>query len=177
MSVLLTSLLAQALIHGQPKPTESNDQIARYGFVLAASVHAIGFSSGVALIGSDDAGGARARTGWLMLGAGFVASPLLGNALSQSWTRGVLFSLVPAVCLAGSAVVLSRRTSGIDQMPLAQDQRVLWAFTSVGLAASVVALVDLAVQTPRPSPSRASALRVVPATTPQSLGLFASGQF
>jgi hypothetical protein len=175
--LLLAPLLAQALAlpPSQPSQPEAGD-LARYGFVAAVSTQALAFAGGVALIGLDNSGGSRARTGWLTLGVGFLAGPILAHGAAQSWLRTALYSIVPTICLVGTATVLGQHDGSIDQLPLAK-QRPLWAFTSAGLLGSAIALVDAAVRLPSADSTRITAVRLAPSASSQSFGLVAWGAF
>lgn len=152
-----------------PPPIVAPDR-RPWGFAVGAAIDALSFAVGVALLGTDAAGFDQARAGWMTCSFGFALGPFVGHAITGQWLRGALFSVVPVAAAVGNAIVLLPPTETIDQTPLINDQRFIWAFTSIGLAGSVAGLIDVALAKPSP-------VRITPAVSKDGASLFVGGRF
>ncbi len=169
ISVLCASLLWPSEAVAEPDAARS--------IGVGAAVEVATFVSGVALLGASD--NATGKAGWLAIGGGLTLAPLLAHAVSGEWKRGFLFSAIPAACWLGTSAFIGQ-TNRIDSVPL-REQRVYWAFFSVGLAASVVGVIDAAFVETRNEKGRdgaiASAPKVIPSVSANFGGVSIVGQF
>lgn len=141
-----------------------------WAFGIGAAIEAISFAIGVGLVGSDTAGFDQARAGWMTCSVGFSLAPFVAHGIVGHWARGAIFTALPVAAAVGNAIVLLPPTDTIDVTPLKQDQRLVWAFTSVGLAASIAGLIDVLVIPPKN-------FHVTPSVSPTGGSLFVGGTF
>lgn len=129
ISVLCASLLWPSEAVAEPDAARS--------IGVGAAVEVCHVCLRVALLGASD--NATGKAGWLAIGRLCTCSPF-GARSFRRMERAFLFSAIPATCWLGTSAFIGQ-TNRIDSVPL-REQRVYWAFFSVGLAASVVGVID-----------------------------------
>jgi hypothetical protein len=110
-------------------------------FLAGASVLLAGFAVGGVLTATGNANDAQNNAGWLTMEAGFTLAPFASHAVTEEWTRALLFTAPPAATLAGTATIFAMNPSTIEHGELA-EQRVMWSLFGVGLFSCVLGVVD-----------------------------------
>jgi hypothetical protein len=152
--------------------TRAQTRAASAAFVVGASLFLAGFTVGSVLLATSHSDDGQNNAGWLSIDAGFALAPLASHAVSQEWTRALLFAAVPSACLAGTATLVAIHPATIDHGEL-EDQRVIWSLFGVGLFSSLVGVVDSAFADQRATSAtlRRSPIAVAPLLGPGRLGL------
>jgi hypothetical protein len=138
-----------------PAPARADEPDTGLAFAAAASLDAMGFIVGGALVGTSSANGsgdAQRSFGWLAIQAGYTLSPLVSHGIVDEWGRGALFAAVPAAMTACTAAMYRTRTDGVEYSSL-EDQRVVWSLFTAGLVASVAGTIDVLFADRRRHPS------------------------
>ena len=170
--LVVLSCAAPATLHAAEPEAKAPSVDPALAVWIGAATHIAGFAIGGAILGSggDDA---VARVGVYVVHSGFTLAPLVAHGAVGEWGRGAFFSIPPAASLAGTAGLFAYEPKAFDLGSL-NEQRVAWLLLGLGMASSVVGIVDAAfVQTRHPK----IVARVVPTVTAHTAGLSLGGVF
>jgi hypothetical protein len=137
--------------------------------VVGAGVLVASFAVGATVLASAEGDNGPSNTGWMIMQSGFALAPLAAHGVVGTWGRGLAFSAVPVATAAGTLGLFEAEPGTILHGSLPQ-QRFLWGLYGVGLAASVVGVVDATLTIPRIGP-----VAIAPAIAPGHVGLEVGG--
>jgi hypothetical protein len=166
--------VAAALV-AVPRAARADEPDTALALFAGASVDVVAFVAGGTAVSTSPAGSAgdaRRSLGWLAIGSGFVAAPVVAHGIVGEWARGAIFSVVPAASLSATVAMYRTRPDSVENSSL-DDQRVTWGLFTAALIASTVGLVDVL---SAPARQRPLGIGLVPAMGPTMLGLQLQGR-
>jgi hypothetical protein len=139
------------------------------GLVAGAAVLVASFTVGATFLATAEGDNGPSNAGWMIMQSGFALAPLAAHGVLGEWGRGLAFSALPTATTAGTLALFEAQPGTILHGSLPQ-QRFLWGLFGVGLASSVVGIVDATLAAPRIGP-----VAIAPAIGPGHLGIELGG--
>jgi hypothetical protein len=140
-----------------------------YAMFAGALTETVGFVAGAALLGVGQGQKELGRAGWMVMSSAFTLAPIAAHGAVGEWKRGLVFSAMPAACLAGTTTMFIYEPNAVDYSNL-WEQRGLWLLFGAGLTTSVIGVIDAMLVNTR-------GVKIAPAVTARSTGLLVGGEF